>query len=145
MLSRLRRKEPAGSIEVTPGVSVRASMRPRIVASARCRCMRRGVVSSRWMPSRMICSVRSLSPRLADPAFLGGLAEVVDGEHAEIEPHLADRPWPEARDVEQLDEAWGDLGDELVVVGHPPGRGDLGDLVADRGADARILGASPAR
>ena len=34
----------------------------------------------------------------------------------------------------------GDLGDELVVVGHPPGRGDLGDLVADRGADAGDLG-----
>ena len=53
----------------------------------------------------------------------------------------ADRPaWPEARDAEQLDEAREDLGDELVVVGHPPGRGDLGDLVADRGADARDLG-----
>ena len=76
----------------------------------------------------------------ADGARLGSRAQVLDREDPELEPDLADRLRPEARDAEQLDEARWHLGDELVVVGHPTAGGDLLDLVADRRPDARDLG-----
>ncbi len=76
----------------------------------------------------------------ADAAPLRRDAEVVDGDDPQLDPDLADRAWSETRDAQQLDERRRDLGDELVVVGHPAGRDELRDLVADRGADTGDLG-----
>ena len=110
---------------------------------------RRSSCSARW---RSIRSNRSSSLRdplederlgpgghpalLAEPARLGGLAEVVDRLDAEVLVELADGLGPEPRDAEQLDEARRHLGAQLVVEAHVARRRELGDLVADRLADA---------
>ena len=73
----------------------------------------------------------------AQPAGLGGRAQIVDRLDLELGVELADGLRPETRDLEQVDEAWRDLGPQPVVEGHLARRGELGDLVADRRADAR--------
>ena len=50
---------------------------------------------------------------------------------------LADGLGPEPGDLQELDEARRDLGPQPLVEGEAAGRGELGELVADRLADAR--------
>ena len=74
--------------------------------------------------------------QVADPAGLGGMPEVLDRLDAEIRVELPHGLRTEAGDPQQLDQARRDLGAQAVVVGHPAGRRQLADLVADGLADA---------
>ena len=65
-------------------------------------------------------------------AGLGGAAQVVERLDAQRVVNHADRPGADARDPQQLHEAGRNLRAEPVMEGHVAGRGELGDLVADR-------------
>ena len=66
--------------------------------------------------------------------------ELLDGRDRRAPRGAADGLGAEARDLEELDEARRHLLAELLEEAHPAGRDELGDLVADRLADARDLG-----
>ena len=127
---------PARS-RLRPGVSVRASTRPRIVASARWRSIRCGADSRRAMPSRISCSVcadRPLSSR-SRPASAAWRRSSIDSMPSSARSGgRSCGPRPGIRSSSTR--PGGTSAHQPVVVGHPAGRGELLDLVADRGADA---------
>ena len=96
--------------------------------------------SSRSIPSRISCSVRSDRPRTVRirPASAAA-CELVHGRDPELLVELADGLRAEPGDLEELDEARRDLRAEPLEIRHPAGRHELGDLVADRLADAADL------
>ena len=109
---------------------------PTIDASARLSSMRLGFASRRAIPSRTSCSVRDDIPRRSrSVARLGGALEVLERLDAELLVELLDGLRPDTGDVHELDERRRDLRPQPLVVGHPARRRELGDLVADRGAD----------
>jgi hypothetical protein len=72
------------------------------------------------------------------PGF-GGLAKVLERLDVELVVDQFHGLGPQAGDLEQPDEARRDLRPEALVVDHVAGRHELGDLVADRLADAGDL------
>ena len=62
MVALRRRSDPAGSMRTTPGTSRRRAISPPIISSASCSRTRVTFCSSRAMPARMFCSVRSERP-----------------------------------------------------------------------------------
>ena len=139
-ISLRRRNEPAGS---SAADARRAGRGPRSMSSTQllglveqhpARVRRRAGRCPRARAPRSwpTCPRR---PRRRPPSAAG--AQVVDRVDAELLVELADGLGPEARDAQQVDQARRDLGLEPLVVGEAAGRGELGDLVADRGADAR--------
>ena len=69
--------------------------------------------------------------------------QIAERQDAELVVELLDRLRPEARDLEDLDEARRHLFAEPLEIGHPARRDELGDLVGDRLADARDLRRRP--
>ena len=111
-----------------------------MMASARWRSIRRGVdfETRDALEDELLGPLRQAAQSASVPAS-AALRRSSIVLIAELVVDLADGLGTEARDPQQLDQAGRDLGEQLVVVGHPAGRGQLGDLVADRGADARDL------
>ena len=110
-------------------------------SSASWRYSRRGgSVSIRAIPARIsgLGPLRQAADR-PDPAGLGGGLELGHGGDPELLVELADGLRAEAGDPEQLHERRRDLGAKPLEIGHPAGRDELADLVADRPPDAGDL------
>ncbi len=90
------------------------------------------------MPSMMSCSVRAESPRRPRRVPASAAApQVLHRLDPELAIDLADGLGAKTGEPQQLDEAGRHLRREPIVERQVPGRRELGDLVADRGADAR--------
>ena len=74
--------------------------------------------------------------QLGELAVFACLLECLDGLDAKFAVNGLDLFRPQAGDVEHGDEAVGDRGLELVVIGEAAGGGQLGDLLSQRLADA---------
>src|SRR5688500_12390950 len=86
---------------------------------------------------------RGQAAHVANTLRLGGSAQLVQGLHAQLRVQLANRLRSEAVQVEHLQEAGRELGEELLAVLRSGGRRELGELVRDRLSHARDVGRSP--